>query len=53
MHSEANGKKTAPENDQAGPDYDDLPHGDFNPMWDVAIGIGALLICLAAIIAFS
>lgn len=35
------------------PGYDDLPRGDFNPMWEVAIAIGILLGAMAIIVAFS
>lgn len=50
--------KSKPGNESAAdgkpePDYDDLPRGESNPMWEVAIAIGLLLISLAAIITFS
>jgi len=35
------------------PDYDSLPHDDFNPMWEIAIAMGILLLVFAAIVAFS
>jgi hypothetical protein len=35
------------------PDYDDLPRGDSNPMWEVAIAILGLLVALGAIVAFG
>ena len=35
------------------PDYDDLPRGDPNPMWEVAIGILILLAVLGALLAIG
>src|SRR5262245_35314311 len=35
------------------PDYDDLPSGDPNPMWLIALFLGMLLVAFAAVIAFS
>lgn len=33
---------------QGEPDYDDLPHDDMNPLWEVAIAMGILFAVLAA-----
>ena len=46
-------EKTLPAVEQAAPDYDHLPRGDFNPMWEVAVAILLLLSALATIVAFS
>jgi len=52
LSKSADNQKSAGAND-AGPDYDDLPRGDFNPMWEVAIGMGILLVALAAVVALG
>ena len=35
------------------PDYDDVPRGEFNAIWEVAIALGILLAVLGAIFALS
>jgi hypothetical protein len=35
------------------PDYDDLPRGEFNALWEVAIALGILLAVLGALFAMS
>lgn len=54
MHSETEpGKEPGVEKAKVEPDYDDLPRGEFNPMWEIVIAIGILFTAFAAIIAFT
>lgn len=35
------------------PDYDDLPRGDPNPLWIIAIAAGTLFAVFAAVVALT
>jgi hypothetical protein len=53
MNDEAKSSKVAKPPVADEPDYDDLPRGEFNPIWEVAIALGLLLAALGVIVALA